>query len=397
MLISRLLIACLLVSVTVTCSDSDGNNNGNDRSEIRLEQVLAGMAFSKPLLFLQHPGENDIFYVVQQNGVIWRTDLDAETRTQFVNLTDFYNLTTCSECGLLGMAFHPDFAANGFIYLSFTEGPDNNNMTSRVARFRSADDGQTLEPDPANAATLERTAIFSVAQPFSNHNGGHIAFGPDGFLYVGTGDGGSANDPEQNGQDIDTVLGKMLRLNDDGSAAPGNIVATQGGDDRIFAYGLRNPWRWSFDQQTGDLWAGDVGQNAFEEVDIIVNGGNYGWRCREGLQATPGIGACTLTGGGSAIDPVAVYGRNEGISITGGYVYRGSELDDDFQGAYFFGDYGSGRIWGLFREGNSFERIELLDSSSNISSFGEDRNGELYVVDHRGGIYRIFANDGLSL
>jgi glucose/arabinose dehydrogenase len=164
-----------------------------------------------------------------------------------------------------------------------------------------------------------------------------------------------------------------------------------GGDARIYAYGLRNPWRWSFDRQTGELWAGDVGQNAFEEIDIIVNGGNYGWRCREGLQATPGIGSCTLTGG-AAIDPVAVYGRGEGVSVTGGYVYRGAALPE-LQGAYVFGDYGSGRIWGLYpRANNDYERVELLESGLNISSFGEDSNGELYVIDHReGAIYRIVA------
>jgi glucose/arabinose dehydrogenase len=221
-----------------------------------------------------------------------------------VDLTDHYTLTTCNECGLLGMAFHPDFMANGYIYLSFTEGPDSNNMTSQVARFRSADRGQTLAGAP------ERLDILSVAQPFANHNGGHIAFGSDGFLYLGLGDGGSANDPQENGQDINTVLGKMLRMtadgtNADGTGAPDNIVATQGGDARIYAFGLRNPWRWSFDRQSGELWLGDVGQDAFEEVDVIVNGGNYGWRCREGLQPTPGIGNCTLTGG-SAIDPVTV-------------------------------------------------------------------------------------------
>lgn len=390
--ILRALVMPLTAVLASACLDNGGgtrNGNDGDSPSIRLERILGGLAFSRPLLFLQHPGMDDIFYVVQQDGVIWRTDIAAATRGELVDLKDHYSLTDCGECGLLGMAFHPDFAANGYIYLSFTEGPDNNDMTSHIARFRSADNGQTLAAG-ANPGTLERTPVFDVAQPFTNHNGGHIAFDSNGLLFLGMGDGGSGNDPEQNGQDLDTTLGKMLRMNADGSAAAGNLVATQGGDARIYAYGLRNPWRWSFDRQTGELWAGDVGQNAFEEIDIIVNGGNYGWRCREGLQATPGIGSCTLTGG-SAVDPVAVYGRNEGISVTGGYVYRGGALQD-LQGVYVFGDFGSGRIWGLVPRGsNHYERIDLLDTDHNISSFGEDRAGELYVIDHGGGIYRIVA------
>jgi glucose/arabinose dehydrogenase len=374
----------------IGCHDDDNNGGGDDADNdalIRLERVLPNLGFSQPLLFLQHPEMDNIFYVVQQNGIIWRTDITTGNRTELVDLSEHTNLSTCGECGLLGMAFHPDFTSNGFIYLSFMEG-SGNSLTSYVARFHSTDNGQSLEGAP-----LERLDIFSVGQPFTNHNGGHIAFDAVGLLYLGLGDGGSANDPEANGQDINEVLGKMLRLNAaDGSAAAGNIYAGQAGDDRIFAIGLRNPWRWSFDSVSGELWLGDVGQNAYEEVDIIENGGNYGWRCREGLHATPGIGPCALTGG-SAIDPVAEYSHNEGNSITGGYVYHGSDLDEDYQGVYFFGDFVSGRIWGLFPEGSGYDRVELLDSEVNISSFGQDRDGELYVVDHGGRIYRIFENE----
>jgi glucose/arabinose dehydrogenase len=384
-----LLTLSLLAMLAGCMHDDDADNGGNDvaAARIRLQHILTGMTLTKPLLFLQHPVDGDIFYVVQQDGVIWRTDMAAGTRSELVNLADHYSLTNCGECGLLGMAFDPGFATNGFIYLSFTEGPDNDHMTSRVARFRSANNGQSLA---MSGGAPERTEVFSVSQPFTNHNGGNIVFGPDSLLYLGLGDGGSANDPQQNGQNINTVLGKMLRLNPDGSAAAGNLVATQGGDARIFAYGLRNPWRWSFDRETGDLWVGDVGQDAFEEVDIVVNGGNYGWRCREGLQANPNIGACSLNG--PAIDPVAVYGRNEGQSVTGGYVYRGSALAD-LRGVYVFGDYASGRIWGLTRRGGDYERVELLESHLNISSFSEDRDGELYVIDYNGGIYRIVSKD----
>jgi glucose/arabinose dehydrogenase len=390
--ITRLFIAVTLAMALTGCHDDDDNSNDDngdivdEDALIRLERVLPSLSFSQPVLFLQHPDEDDIFYVVQKNGVIWRTDIGAGTRDELVDMRDHTDLSTCGECGLLGMAFHPDFASNGFIYLSFMEGSDNN-LTSFVARFHSADNGQSLEgtPDPV------RLDIFSVEQPFTNHNGGHIAFDADGLLYLGLGDGGDANDPQANGQNINTELGKMLRMNpDDGSAAPGNIYASQAGEDRIFAIGLRNPWRWSFDRQSGDLWLGDVGQGVYEEVDIIVNGGNYGWRCREGLHATS-ISGCSLTGG-SAIDPVAEYGHNEGNSITGGYVYRGTELSGDYQGAYIFGDFGSGRIWGLFPQGPDYDRVELLESGLNISSFGEDSGGELYVVDYGGRIYRILEN-----
>lgn len=363
----------------------------NHLAEVELVRIVPALNFSQPILFLPHPADDAIFYVVQQRGVIWRVDIQAGTRAEVVDLEDYYNLNTCGECGLLGMAFDPGFAGNRFIYLSFTHSVSGQ-MTSFVARFTATDaDATALE---TASGTLVRSDILNVAQPFSNHNGGHIAFGPDGYLYIGLGDGGSGNDPVQAGQDINTVLGKMLRVNADGGAAPGNLVAGQGGDARIYAYGLRNPWRWSFDRLTGELWLGDVGQNNYEEVDIIVNGGNYGWRCREGLHQNTAVGACTVTGG-PAIDPVAEYDHGEGNSITGGHVYRGQELAD-YDGVYFFGDFGSGRIWGLFeQEGGAYERILLLDSSLSVSSFGEGNDGELYVVDYNGGIYRI-QEDGNS-
>lgn len=379
----------LLVAAAISaCSNGDGETVRcnpeifNQSSELRLTRMVPGLGFDRPILLLPAPGDDTVFYVLEQAGIVWRVDFGTEARSELVDLRDFYDINnpdSCSECGLLGMAFHPDFESNGYIYLSFTEGSDST-PTSHVARFRSADDGRTLAGAP------ERMNILTVPQPFPNHKGGHIAFGPDRFLYVGLGDGGSARDPMQNAQDINVLLGKMLRLNDDGTPAAGNDVP--GGLPEIYAYGLRNPWRWSFDRETGELWLADVGQDAFEEIDIIVNGGNYGWRCFEGFEPTPGIGACTLNGE-PAIEPVAVYGQDEGFSVTGGYVYRGGALPD-YRGVYFFGDYGSGMIWGLFpRANNRYERTDLLASGLNISSFGEGNDGELYVVDHRGGIYLI--------
>lgn len=364
---------------------SNGVNNpgGGGGTDIRLQRLFPDLGFNQPVWLLPHPDDDKTWYLLEQRGQIYRLDVAAGTAQPMVNLADFYPLSTCGECGLLSMAFHPDFSSNGVIYLSFTEDVAGD-MVSYVSTFTSPDNGQSLASDSANSNTLERHDLISINQDFSNHNGGHIVFGPDGFLYYGLGDGGSANDPNNHAQDPSHLLGSMLRLTTDGDPAPGNAVT--GGDPRVYAYGLRNPWRWSFDRQTGELWAGDVGQNLYEEIDIIVNGGNYGWRCREGLHPTTNV--CTTSG--PYIDPVAEYGRNEGISVTGGYVYRGSAIPG-LNGVYLFGDYGSGNIWGLFRKtgDDGYERRLLLESNLNISSFAEDADGELIILDYGGNLYRI--------
>lgn len=366
---------CLLLA---SCDSLDGRTYDDPQAQISLLPVFPEMVFTRPIWMLQKPGNDSNWYVLEQPGSIYRIDARTQVKTLLLNLGQFYNISNCSECGLLGMAFHPDFAANGFIYLSFTEG-SGDSLTSYIARFRSPDGGRSFA---FTGGVPERTNIFQVTQPYSNHNGGHIAFGPDGFLYFGLGDGGSANDPMNHGQNTSTLLGSMLRLRDDGSAAPGNKV---NGRAEIYAYGLRNPWRWSFDRDTGELWAGDVGQYLYEEVDIIRNGLNYGWRCHEGFHRTEN--ACPEIA--PAEPPVAEYGREEGISITGGYVYRGSTLTA-LRGAYIFGDFGSGRIWGLYKKADGkYERTLLLASGLNISSFAEDQAGELYVVDYNGSLFRI--------
>lgn len=344
--------------------------------EVQLTPVVPSLAFSAPLLMLPHPSLAGVVYVVEQGGRVYRVDLATETRSLLVDLTDFYPLSDCSECGLLGMAFDPQFASNGGVYLSFTQGPG---VTSYVARFESPDNGQSLQRNGAGA--LVRTDVLAQAQPFSNHNGGHIAFGPDGRLYVGLGDGGSGNDPGNRAQDLSTRLGKMLRYNPDGSPASNGV---SGSVPEIYAYGLRNPWRWSFDRSTGDLWAGDVGQGAFEEINRITQGGNYGWRCYEGFQRTDN----SCSGSGPYVEPLHAYGRTDGISVTGGYVYRGDSLPT-LQGAYLFSDYGSGTLWALERQSDGrYQRRTLLETGRNVVSFGQDNDGELYLVTTTG-LFRI--------
>jgi glucose/arabinose dehydrogenase len=378
---------------------SGGDNNvggGGDEEpppsagSIRLEAAFGGRTFEAPVFLLQAPGDQSRWYVVEQAGrVLDFAESDSTTVSTFVDLRS--QVESDGEKGLLGMAFHPQYAANGRVYLSYTHRNTAGTLISRVSRFTTiaAPNGRR-EIDPAS-----ETFLLTVSQPFDNHNGGHIAFGPDGYLYIGFGDGGGGGDPQGNAQRLDTVLGKLLRIDVNGipySIPPdnpfaGNALCSQGigsgACPEIYAYGLRNPWRWSFDRANGTLWLADVGQNAWEEVNVIERGGNYGWNCREGAHEFPG-GRCT---GGNLIDPVSEYAHTNGnFSITGGYVYRGSQ-STALVGRYLFGDFGSGRIWTAV-PGTLVPR-ELLDTSANIASFGESNTGELYVVDLNGAISSI--------
>jgi uncharacterized repeat protein (TIGR03806 family) len=300
------------------------------------------------------------------------------------------------------MAFHPQWATNRQVYLSFTEGPQGSPMVSVVARFTISANGLTAEP-------ATRVNIIRVPQPATdNHKGGNIAFGPDGLLYFGLGDGGGGGDPIGAGQDTTDLLGAMLRLDVDHGTPyaipPDNPFARVGGTcdlrlhtdsssncPEIYAWGLRNPWRWSFDSATGDLWVGDVGQNAREEIDRVQRGGNYGWNCREGMIAYNGC----ATPASNFIDPVHDYGRTLGVSVTGGYVYRGSAMPG-LVGNYLFADYGSGIIWRLVPNGSGgFTSEQLLDTTLGIVSFGQGNDGELYVVDiNAGGLHKIVPAGG---
>jgi len=371
----RLLTIALLGQSGLACSL---------QSEVVLEPLFAEQSFDRPVAMLQLPQGSSDWYVVEKGGTIERVSGEGlkAKRQLFVDLRDRVEAGP-NEAGLLGMAFHPDFATNGEVFLSYTRA---NPLTSVLSRFVSHDGGLTL--DPASEAV-----ILTVPQPYSNHNGGQIAFGPDGYLYYGLGDGGSAGDPQGNGQNTDTLLGAMLRLDVGGDlpyAIPAdNPFADGGGRPEIYAWGLRNPWRWSFDRQSGELWVGDVGQNEWEEIDRVRKGDNLGWNRWEGSHCYA-ADSCLATG---VVMPVVDYSHSLGCSVTGGYVYRGKALPW-LQGRYLYGDFCSGRIWELDSENTREGARILLLSGKRIASFAQDRVGELYILDYGSGrIFRLAAGD----
>ncbi len=334
-------------------------------------------------LYVTHAGDGSgRLFIVERRGTvrIWR---DGRLLPEpFADLGPLV-ATGGPEQGLLSIAFHPDFARNGRVFASYTDRDGH----SVVARYRvRADDPDRLDPGSAEM-------VLRVEQPYANHNGGLILFGPDGYLYVGLGDGGWAGDPHGHGQNRNTLLGALLRLDVDGErgyAIPAdNPFARGGGRPEIWAFGLRNPWRFSFDRETGDLYIGDVGQDAREEIDFQPagdrGGRNYGWSVWEGTRRfrpdREPVSEVTF--------PVAEYDNLEdGCAVTGGYVYRGQAVPA-LRGVYVFGDFCSGTIWGLRRGGDGrWRKAELLRTDLRIASFGEDEAGELYVVDYRGAVYR---------
>lgn len=348
------------------------------------ELVTFATGFIKPVE-ITHAGDSRIF-VVEQDGKILIIDSEGNINPQpFLDITATVK-STGNEQGLLGLAFDPGYAGNGYFYVNYTDQNDN----THIARFSVSE----TNPDVGDV-TSEKTLLV-VTQPFGNHNGGHLAFGPDGYLYIGLGDGGSAGDPGNRAQNLNVYLGKMLRIdvdNGDPYAIPPDnpFVGDTSARGEIWAYGLRNPWRFSFDRQTGDLWIGDVGQNSIEEIDFqpasISGGENYGWRCYEGNQAF------NTTGCGSQEDyvfPIHQYTHSDGCSVTGGYIYRGSQISE-LQGYYFYADYCSDYIWTLHKEGNEWVNEQFGQfSGNNFSTFGEDVNGELYVAGHTTGtIYKL--------
>lgn len=366
-------------------------------SSAELATELVAKGFERPVWVGAPAGVKGKLWVMEQAGTVWIVDLKTGEKAEKPFLEIKKQVTRKSnEQGLLGLAFAPDFAKSGRYYVNFNEKSGD----SRVVRFVSKD-GMTTDGDSGEM-------IFEYDQPFGNHNGGWLDFGPDGYLYIATGDGGSGNDPKNLAQDMSNVLGKVLRLDvsgDKGYKVPSDnpYLKVKDVKPEIVALGLRNPWRCSFDRKTGDLWIGDVGQNAWEEINFVKKGDlmkkNFGWRLREGDIETPSKGV----GGDepkSHVEPVYVYkhggGATEGLSVTGGYVYRGTKIKD-LEGRYIFADYQNPRIWSFELKGGKASGFtdhtsELQPKEGRInliSSFGEDADGELYLVDHSGPIYRI--------
>ncbi|HEX5132568.1 MAG TPA: PQQ-dependent sugar dehydrogenase [Candidatus Krumholzibacteria bacterium] len=347
----------------------------------RLAEAFPALEFKRPVgVESAHDGSGRLF-VVEQDGLVrvFRNDPGAKQSEVFLDLRERVS-TDGNEMGLLGMAFAPDFARSGVFYVDYTASKRLKRVT-RLSRL-------TVGPYKNAASVASEMTVIEIEQPWANHNGGQIAFGPDGMLYVAMGDGGSGGDPQGNAQNRKSLLGKILRL--DIARHPYTIPAdnpfrgnAQGWREEIYAYGLRNPWRFSFDRATGELWAGDVGQVTWEEINVVAAGKNYGWDCREGMHpyepAEQRAPACASAG--EMADPVWAYGRDQGISVTGGFVYRGSALPD-LVGWYVYGDYGSGRIWALRRVDGRTENRLLLRANILISSFGCDEDGELIVCAH---------------
>ena len=348
---------------------------------IDVAQVFPSLTFASLVSLQQVPDDAARWFAVEQGGVIrvFANNQSASASTVFLDIS--VRVTSGGERGLLGMAFHPNFPATPYVFVSYTG--QLSGLTSFVSRFSSSDGGQTLDPG-------SEQVVISIAQENTNHNGGHVVFGPDGYLYLGLGDGGGGGDPNERGQDNRRLLGTMIRLDIDGGSpyaiptgnlfetnpvCPLGFSATQDCPE-IYAWGLRNPWRFSFDSQTDVLWLGDVGQGSWEEIDIITAGGDYGWDDMEGAHCfEPGAG-CVM----DSIDPITEYGRSLGASVTGGFVYRGSAIPD-LVGWYVYGDFVSGRIFGIPANSQTgTETIELLDTTLGISTFAEDENGELYVI-----------------
>ena len=340
------------------------------------QRVFPALSFERPLFLAAAPGDAQRLYVVEQGGRVLAFDPRAATKTTvFLDLRGKVSRQGEEE-GLLGLAFHPQYATNGLFYVYYSGAGARRQI---VARYRA--DGARAVADPASEKQL-----YVMDDPYRNHNGGMLAFGPDGMLYIGTGDGGSAGDPKDSGQRLDTLLGKILRVTPEGTVPPDNpFVGKAGARGEIWAWGLRNPWRFSFDRKTGALWAADVGQNEWEEIDVIVRGGNYGWRLFEGYAKYDN------PRGRSARDfvaPVAVYGHDLGCSVTGGYVYRGS-LVPALAGQYLYADFCSGRAWALPADGTGRRQGRQIGTVPQPSSFGEDAAGEVYVTSFDGGIYQL--------
>lgn len=382
-----LFVAVILSSILLAgCTHAGSSFNGTGSSGASSSGPPPALAFSSFVTGLSAPigfeiAPNDSLgriFIVEQGGKI------RLIQNTFLQAAPFLDITTKVESGgeegLLGLAFHPNFSTNGKFYVNYTRRL-NGQLQTVIAEYQASPPASTQ----ANASS--ETILFTVDQPAANHNGGQLAFGSDGLLYIGLGDGGGANDQFGNGQNHNSLLGKILRVGVDPFFIPSDnpFVGVANTRPEIWAYGLRNPWRFSFDRATDRLFAGDVGQDTREEVDIITKGGNFGWNIMEGSICRPPATTCNMA---NLILPINDYDHSAagGTSIIGGFVYRGTAIPG-LAGTYVFGDLSSGHIWGLKQDSSgAWVRTVLLDHNRTVSSFGQDSAGELYVADYANGV-----------
>lgn len=355
---------------------------------LKLIRAFPNLSFSSPVEFTSLAGSTNRNFVVEQSGRVY-TFINSDSTTtaaEVINLSS--RIASGGERGLLGFAIHPDFPAKPYFFTYYTRSSDGSIVLSRFV----------MDPSTFVGDLNSEVILLTIAHPNTNHNGGKLAFGPDGFLYLGPGDGGGGGDPDRNGQNLKTLLGKILRIDVDHSENGNNYAIPAGNPfkgnstgmrEEIYAYGFRNPWKFSFDSATGTLWVADVGQGAREEVDIVELGKNYGWNVMEGSICYPsGNTNCNMNG---LVLPVAEYDHGIGQSITGGYVYRGTQFPG-LSGMFTYGDFGSGRLFAVLRENGASTVFDLLDTGLNISSFGRDSDNEQIVLSYGEGFLYRFAN-----
>lgn len=379
----------IIVGFWNACDSNPPNGPGLPGRTVSLAIAFPNLSFVNPVFLCHSNDGTKRIFVVEQSGVIrvFPNDPDVSSSEVFLNIRG--RVTSGGELGLLGLAFHPNYSSNGYFYVNYNPN-DDGPLRTVISRFSA----QGNQADP-NSELI----VLQVNQPFGNHNAGMLDFGTDGYLYISLGDGGSGGDPLNSGQDRTTLLGSMLRIDVDNPgnglnySIPGDNPFVGTGDgirEEIFAYGLRNVWRFSIDRQSGEIWAGDVGQGEREEIDLIEKGGNYGWRIMEGVNCFDPPSGCNQSG---LTLPIVDYDHGEGCSVTGGYIYRGS-VHPELGGAYIYGDFCSGRIWMLRYENNELKADSLLiNTDISISSFGIDEQNELYVVDLGGPIFKFAEED----
>ncbi len=380
-------LSCMLIFASST-SKTDTLKNTKAVEGYKLVEAFPNLEFDMPVELTSPADNTDRIFIIAQKGKIHVFSNNSDSKNSTVFLDIVKQVDSGGEKGLLGLAFHPNYKSNGFFYVNYTRGSP---LETVISRFKvSADNPNVADPK-------SETILMTYAQPYSNHNGGKVAFGKDGYLYISAGDGGSGGDPQNNGQNRQSLLGKILRI--DVNKRSGDKIYAIPPDnpykgnkenfrEEIYAYGLRNAWRFNFDYETGLLWAGDVGQNKIEEIDIVERGGNYGWRVMEADECFESSN-CDKK---SLIAPIWSYKQSSstGKSVTGGYVCRDKSLPG-LQGKYVYGDYVSGNIWALTYQDKKAVKNELIAKiSDGLSSFGEDAKRNLYVLAYsKGKIYKL--------